>query len=120
MDSKSPPRWYQFSLRTLLIITTLACVTAAGGSLMMRSRHYREEAVYHRSHLDDAKFTRHHEHVHGYHLNAAEAYEQAALLPWLSPSFSRVPPKVPPEIPRSWIEMEDIYDEMSPKQSREK
>jgi hypothetical protein len=112
MDAKPKRRWYQFSLKALLVITTLSCIAAAIVSLTMRSRHFHDEAAFHRSHLNDALSARDRVHLHDYHLGAALAYEQAAIFPWLSPSFSRVPPKAPPEMPRSWIEIESIYDEM--------
>jgi hypothetical protein len=113
VSDKRKPRRFQFSLKTLFVLTTVACVVAAIASLVTRSHHFHQEAVFHRSQFQDSYFPNElGVYAKNFHRAAALAYEEATYQPWQSPSFSRIPPKPPPEIPPNWVEMESIYDEM--------
>ncbi len=89
MTVPSNRRWYQFSLRTLLLGVTLAAVPLA---LVGRSLSLARQATFHRSQFPDIRMriNSNTEAVYGwepgteeyYHLKAAEAYERAAWRPW--------------------------------------
>ena len=112
MSDKPKRRWNQFSLRTLFLVTTLLCVIAAVAPLPVRSLYYRNRAafhwsqrpIYYKSSLSLDEWAE----LQVYHVNAAKAYEAAAKRPWLTPMIPPMPSKRPPEIPQTWIDLENI------------
>ena len=122
MTAKPKRRWYQFSLKTLLILTTIACLVAAMVALFVRSRHFRELGEFHRSQLlpnDNIRSISLHLHMQSslkaknprvrtaaehyfatlrFHQQAADAFDQAARRPWQEPSIP-IAPELMPVVP---------------------
>ena len=111
-------RWYQFSLRTLLVFMTLVCTAAALFALFARSRHFQEQAAFHRSQVqkhkipyrpgrrsiyqnneyllkeNDPRDRAHTEHFFAtirFHEQAADGFDRAARQPWTNPVIPSAP-----------------------------
>lgn len=108
MNAKPKHRW-QFSLKTLLIVTMFSCMVAALLALLVRSRHFQEQAAFHRSQLPQANgnlrsalfrqetmqlslkhkdpavraAAQHYFAMLRFHEKAAVSYEEAAKHPWV-------------------------------------
>jgi len=119
-------RWYQFSLRTLLVFTTLVCIAVALFALFARSRHFQEQAAFHHSQVQKYKIPRRHGGHSVYqdnevlmksydpkdrvapayflatmrfHEQAADAFDRAARRPWTTPVIPSAPVAPPPDEP---------------------
>ena len=82
-------RWYQFRLRTLLVVVTVAAILLA---LAGRSLSLSRQAAFHRSRVKDIRVmndTGGSDSIYPpgsvgyYHIKSAEAYERTARYPWL-------------------------------------
>ena len=118
MTARPKRRWFQFSLRTMLVLTTLVCTAAALFALFARSRHFQEQAAFHRSQVQqykipyrpgrrsvyqnnevllkafDPKDRAAPEHFFAtmrFHEQAADAFDRAARQPWTNPLIPPAP-----------------------------
>ena len=124
MTAKPKRRWFQFGLRTLLVFMTLVCTAAALFALCARSRHFQEQAAFHRSQVQkfktpyrpgrrsvyqdnevllkayDPKDRAAPEHFFAtmrFHEQAADAFDRAARQPWTNPLIPSAPVAPPKE-----------------------
>jgi hypothetical protein len=120
MTAKPKRRRFQFGLRTLLVFMTLVCTAAAVFALFARSRHFQEQAAFHRSQVqkyktpyrpgrrsiyqnneyllnaNDRKSRAHAEHFFAtmrFHEQAADAFDRVARQPWRNPLIPSAPPE---------------------------
>jgi hypothetical protein len=111
VSDKPKRRWYQFSIKGLLIVMLLSAFVAAVVSLQMRGKHYQERAVFHRSQIVPLTNMRRasfrsmrestdpavraagtqYEATMRFHEESAKVYEEAARHPWLTPSLPAAP-----------------------------
>jgi len=126
MTAKPKRRWFQFGLRTLLVFMTLVCTAAAVFALFARSRHFQEQAAFHRSQVQKYKIVRrpggrsvyqdnevlmkaynpkdrvapaHFLATMRFHEQAADAFVRAARRPWTTPVIPLAPVAPPPGEP---------------------
>jgi hypothetical protein len=122
MTAKPKRHWFQFSLRTMLVFITLVCTAAGLFAMFTRSRHFQEQAAFHRNQLPQPKDKLRRNSLHRYmesslksynrrskaeaeyyfakirfHQQAADAFDQAARQPWRNPLIPSAPGAPPDE-----------------------
>ena len=94
-DGSNRRRRFRFSLRTMLVLVTLVCITTGVGRLLWnRSQHFAEQARIHKAELDrwggiiinspNHRGTEDMQREVTYHSMMDRQYSQAASRPWLT------------------------------------